>query len=166
MSIAIVCKLCDSVVVEHADKMCAHCYYISKEIGDFYMDRLPSIQETVNIAAANLIKSISQIDEEETTMSNVAGNGDVLLVGTFKTRTVISKDVLSNQDPMVFEQGDTCLVWITGHAAARVAVGDSVIPLLTSTNPDVNFIAIDQLDWSAQIPLMAVTQRFSSLEFK
>ncbi|MNH19436.1 hypothetical protein D3C79_791720 [compost metagenome] len=149
MSIVIVCRKCDGVVFEHEDNMCAHCYYMSKDESEFYTSDGPITKQ----------KLYGIRNVEVTTMSNVGQSGDVLLVGTFKTRSVLAKDAISDADPMTFEPGDTCLVWITGHAAACVAYGDSILP---SIEP----ISVDNIDWSVQIPLMALTQRLSSLELK
>ena len=87
---------------------------------------------------------------------NVDNIGRIYLVGTVKTRTVITEDTLGSKDPVVFEPGAECLVKID-NGVAWLATGTSVID-------DIDNMVTKA--WSSGYPLSTVTQRLSKLELK
>lgn len=87
---------------------------------------------------------------------NVDNIGRIYLVGTVKTRTVITEDTLGSKDPMVFEPGTECLVKIE-NGGAWLATGTSVID-------DID--KMDTKTWSTGYPLSTLAQRLSKLELK
>ncbi len=95
---------------------------------------------------------------------NVDNIGRIYLVGTVKTRTVVTEDTLGSKDPMVFEPGDECLVkidngiaWLATGTSAWLATGTSVID-------DIDNMVTKA--WSTGYPLSTVSQRLSKLELK
>lgn len=95
---------------------------------------------------------------------NVDNIGRIYLVGTVKTRTVVTEDTLGSKDPMVFEPGDECLVKID-NGIAWLATGTSAIEYLNSLETEPGVVPPEKT-WSTGYPLSTVTQRLSKLELK